>query len=641
MPSSRLLLLALPGLLAACGHEKDIDRTVLSGTVQILPATADEGGDGRGGPNDAGLVELPVVTYRYMTVTGSAREFADTPDTEGADVDAYLLKMDAAGRPTLTFRWETGTELYMPSRDELLDGESPRFRDTVSYKVEIIDPAWTEERVEDGEIVTDYHVYATFDDELTGGELSFDWAEDVSVSTAGAGSDSPYAEDGVPAGTQLGIRVTAVRGDGQGDGTYSFDISGVEPGDGDIVIGAYMSGDPTDRGNPVGGGSAYGWTFDDTTKTWTGNYILMEGLKRVVACDPGDTECQDSISGEDATGGTSGDADGSAESARLARANRATVGLDLPPDSGTTDSGTTDSGATDSGSTDGGTDSGSTDGGADSGTGTDGGADSGTGDDGGADSGTGDDGGADSGTGDDGGADSGGDGGTGDGGTGDGGTGDGGTDGDEGAEEIIPENHVNEGVNSVYLMAGTFSTLHGSIPGGTLYSSEMVFAEVTGEHTVVDGVIQIDDLSPKVYGWTFVEEGDGASDAPLALPIATGAGFVDVIEGSMTFSIDNPQYNNENEGYLITVPEDLGCLVTLYWYDAATNLDVYILNSDQEAIAAGYVVGDVDGGPESFSAGGDFGITFEPGKSYIVSVEAWTGPAGEKPYTIELEWVSP
>ncbi|NOY26462.1 MAG: hypothetical protein GXP62_11370, partial [Oligoflexia bacterium] len=96
-----------------------------------------------------------------------------------------------------------------------------------------------------------------------------------------------------------------------------------------------------------------------------------------------------------------------------------------------------------------------------------------------------------------------------------------------------------------------------------------------------------------------------------------------------------------NDAYLFTPAVDMGGIVTLMWSDPSANMDVYALNSNGEGIAAGWQVGDVDGGPEYFNAGSDFDVTFKAGQDYMISVQAWTGSAGDKPYTIEIEWLSP
>ena len=255
------------------------------------------------------------------------------------------------------------------------------------------------------------------------------------------------------------------------------------------------------------------------------------------------------------------------------------------------------------------------------------------------DGGTPDGGTPDGGTPDGGSSDGGGaDGGTTDGGTTDGGTTDGGDDTGAPPDPSYTGN-VNEGLDDVYIMAGTFSSLAGSIPGGTLYSTSMVYVPLDGQYVKVDQMVVIDDLSPKVYGWFTNEDVDGSLESPFVLPPATGPGFVDVITGSLLYAIDDPQGNNETDAFLLSVDEPLNGTFTASWPDAGANLDLYVLDADLNYIAAAYLNGDTN--PEGFNASGDFDFIFEPGEIYYVEMQSWLGTAGEKPYTIEIEWSSP
>ncbi len=599
-------------LATACKGEEGIDRTTITGQIQLTPAYVDEGDDGNTTANDDGLISMPALTYRYMVVSGSSREWRDGSNRT-ADVDTYLFRTDGAGHVTMKMTWATDEELVWPSHDDVIWGGGPYLQDTIGYQVEIIDPAWIDDST------GDYHVYATFDDTHNGGVVEWDWA-DVSVADAGGGSSTPYA-DGVPAGTQLGVRISAMRGQGLGDDTYTLELSGLDPNDGDVLVGAYMSSDPTNRGNPVAGARANGFWFDDATKSWFGWYAMESSVKRVVECtqDSTEPECADSI--------TSDDPDGQGQAARSYFGGGGGGGGGGGSDTGAmgdtgagSDGGTADGGTADGGTADGGTaDGGSADGGS---------ADGGSADGGSADGGSADGGSADGGSAD---------GGSADGGSADGGSADGGTD-----EEPRSYGYVNEGVNAVYIMGGTFASLNGSIPGGTYYSSTPVFVQLPDANVVVSEMLQVDDLSPKVYGWTYTEQGDSSEEAPEVVPDpATGAGYVDVIEGSLNYPADDPGgAGTDYDAFIVTTAEELDAIVTLYWYDASTNLDIYVL-SGGDYLAAGYLVGDVDGGPETFTAYAHFGFTFQPGVEYEFLIAPWSGPAGDKPYTLEVEWTSP
>ena len=71
--SALLPLLSLL-LVTGCKVEEGVDTTIIQGQVQLTPTSAEEGADGGpAGPNDEGFIAMPPLTYRYMTVTGSAR----------------------------------------------------------------------------------------------------------------------------------------------------------------------------------------------------------------------------------------------------------------------------------------------------------------------------------------------------------------------------------------------------------------------------------------------------------------------------------------------------------------------------------------------------------------------------------------
>lgn len=285
MQTPRILFLLLPSVLAACQTETGIDRTVIVGQIALTPSFVEEGVDGVANPNDEGFIGLPALTYRYTSVAGTARGYQSE---DKVDVDLYFTSTTASGPLTMRFAYATDSVLTWPDREELVEGIMPRMVDTVIYKVEVVDPLWIDPET------GDYMVLASFDDpDGLGGLVEFDWAS-VTVPTVGGGTDSPYV-DGVPAGTQLGVRVTAVKGDSSGDVSYTLDFSGHDPNGGRILVGAYESDDPSARGAPVMGGSAYGFWWDEDTKTWTGWYEMQGGARRVVECDKGDQECLDSL----------------------------------------------------------------------------------------------------------------------------------------------------------------------------------------------------------------------------------------------------------------------------------------------------------------------------------------------------------
>ena len=217
----------------------------------------------------------------------------------------------------------------------------------------------------------------------------------------------------------------------------------------------------------------------------------------------------------------------------------------------------------------------------------------------------------------------------------------------------------------VYLYAGNFASLNSGLTSGTLYSSSPVLISLGGakDEDLPDGFIgtngtnrgidadniACDTIQPKLYGWNTEEvepnnaiwDKDGVLTAPAQeLPEATGIGYVDVITATLDYEVDDPSYDQEEEDiFKITVPESMAGFFVASWADPSYNMDVYVLNSTGEVLAAGWSIADVN--PEAFNALTDFEFTLEPGEEYYIAMYAWSGAAGPIDYTIEIEWLAP
>ena len=231
--------------------------------------------------------------------------------------------------------------------------------------------------------------------------------------------------------------------------------------------------------------------------------------------------------------------------------------------------------------------------------------------------------------------------------------------------EPFPTITIKADLSEVHLFAGNFASLNAGLTSGTLYSSTPVTVPLSnavnedlpdgniGTNSTNRGVdadtVACDTIQPKLYGWSTDEEEpnnvewdkDGVITVPAQeMPVGTGNGYVDVINATLDYEIDDPAYGqDEFDAFKVTVPESSAAFISTSWADPNYNIDVYVADAMGTTIAAGWSIADVN--PEAFNTLSDFGFTMEPGEEYYILVYAWSGPAGPIDYTIELEWLTP
>jgi hypothetical protein len=203
-------------------------------------------------------------------------------------------------------------------------------------------------------------------------------------------------------------------------------------------------------------------------------------------------------------------------------------------------------------------------------------------------------------------------------------------------------------------MAFNTQNLNLQVSARTHYSSAAIEVSAPDDQALVllSEPLIIDTIQPIQYGVIAVEEEpndvvfDGSALDPTGLAGAqdlgtlSGVGLVDVIEGVMSVSVVDAAYEGDNDIYAFTVPEDMVALISVSWPGGETsNFDLYQFDADGVAVAAAYVMGDVN--PEVYHTGNDFGIVLSPGTTHYLGMFPWSGPVGEVPYTIEIEWMSP
>jgi hypothetical protein len=221
-----------------------------------------------------------------------------------------------------------------------------------------------------------------------------------------------------------------------------------------------------------------------------------------------------------------------------------------------------------------------------------------------------------------------------------------------GSTPVVREGEVpkmGERPGQAWLWAGDFADLNAGAVSGQAYSSNPISVDLSEEK--IEGLqVQVDAILPVIPGWDEVEvepnnvEIDGASYAILSgsgqsLPAATGPGFTDVLRGTLEFSSDEPEWSGENDAFIVTVPEEMGMVVTLSWSDPTRTLDMNWNGPDGEIYGAGWDVADVN--PERIDTVSNYGTYLAPGESHTLVILPWSGPAGPLDYELRMEWVAP
>ena len=142
---------------------------------------------------------------------------------------------------------------------------------------------------------------------------------------------------------------------------------------------------------------------------------------------------------------------------------------------------------------------------------------------------------------------------------------------------------------------------------------------------------------PNDVGLTEDDELDWDNVATYAnmLPVASGPGFVDIVHGVVVYDTDDPDYSGDNDVFGLTVAEEMNMSCTFTYSSDMDNLDMYLLDSSGGVLVAAWNFGDVN--PEAFTTEA-VGFTLVPGEEYYIVLFGWTGTTGEKAYNVELEY---
>ena len=220
--------------LAACGGpESGIDRTVLRGVVEIGPSFAAEAASDTNGPPES-AEDLGLLGYRVMRAEGTiaAVDAAATPDVDESDVDAWSFVPLRSGPITL--------DLFYG--DVTADSGEPEQR---RFGVQV----WV------------------FDDATSSSTPTLLLEGD---STGAYGWWSVPLE--VEADRRYAVVITPVQAFAAD--LYQLRMSGFNPSDAGVLVGAYAADDPAARGLPLGGTDVPTFEFFSGTDTWRGAYEM-------------------------------------------------------------------------------------------------------------------------------------------------------------------------------------------------------------------------------------------------------------------------------------------------------------------------------------------------------------------------------
>lgn len=216
---------------------------------------------------------------------------------------------------------------------------------------------------------------------------------------------------------------------------------------------------------------------------------------------------------------------------------------------------------------------------------------------------------------------------------------------------------VTEGADTVYVRAGTLSSLNATPSAGSLYSTQSVEVKPTGAATTVDEPLVLDAVAPKVIGVEAVEEQPDTTTAELDadlilieetlaaqdLGMLSGLGYVDLVDGITEFDPAVSGWTgNDGDAFSFMVPETMYVKMTASWEDGAADIDFGIWGFYE-----GY------GFIDWFSSFGDTYcltganpevcetvVPFEPETTYYLVALGYLG-TDDEPYHIELEWLAP
>lgn len=228
---------------------------------------------------------------------------------------------------------------------------------------------------------------------------------------------------------------------------------------------------------------------------------------------------------------------------------------------------------------------------------------------------------------------------------------------EESEEPVNPD--VNEQLDEVFLMAGTLQSLNKTPSAGSLYSTASVTVKLNHGEVDVPETITLDGVFPKVIGQTVVEEQPDATNADVVfndevgvytldfdtlavqdLGMLSGLGYVDVVDGNITFGGEGWNGANDSDAFAFTVPEPMYVSMVAGWPDASADIDFGIWGDYEpygvldyfSSFSNSYCLTGAD--PEVCTTV----VPLEPDIQYYLVALGYLGGDAQD-YHIELEWL--
>lgn len=276
-------------LLAGCVKaEEGIDSTIIRGNLIVPPAEVEEPSDSGETANDSweSATELPMLTYREMSIAGTAHEFGSIDDGVAGNEDYYTLNSKDDGMLEVNLAFET----------------QPGFgRDQTIVELSLFDLDNAEQ-----DCTTDYACAAV--EAECGCDATYDEGSEACVEEKGCADECTWeieatetcaaiatataSSDGTLGDVDLsievlgdglyGILVTATDSSEYDSAMpYTLTVGSLAPVDGTFVVGAYGNQDINAKGNPLGGGSVYDVQWDAAEHAWVGKFEIVH-IKSVV-----------------------------------------------------------------------------------------------------------------------------------------------------------------------------------------------------------------------------------------------------------------------------------------------------------------------------------------------------------------------
>ncbi|MEY3210681.1 MAG: hypothetical protein RIT28_1162 [Pseudomonadota bacterium] len=305
----RTQLLPLMLLLSCAGPESDIDKTTLTGTARILPGAAvDVETDVKDSPKDslATALDLGSLSWRPETWTGKMRVVGADAAADGV-VEKDWIVFRPAGTGAFSFTVTLGEPAGppKPAPDTADTADTPDTGDTSEpTDTETTDTGDTSEPTDTATTdtsetepsYTDVVVYevAVYDLSLGDPDVDADIEPIASAYSDGTGGTVSLGIDEVKEGGEYAFVITPVYlGNGKTE-SYTVSVSGSDPNDGLLMVGAYTSADNyLSRGNPVAGAQITDWVQDEATGEWVGSYEMI--YVQSVTSEEGENEYGETI----------------------------------------------------------------------------------------------------------------------------------------------------------------------------------------------------------------------------------------------------------------------------------------------------------------------------------------------------------